>query len=96
MRRKAGISGIQQSEALRQRFEDKKREIQSQQIKELTAQLEKFKDLLKDFTQKHSHKFKDLQFRNYFSQICAKIGVDPLYSQNTIFTRLFGFNTDLC
>jgi ESCRT-II complex subunit VPS22 len=94
MRRKTGIAGIKNNDDLRKKFLDKKREFNDLQIKELTLQIDKFKLLLTDFTHKHSHKFKDSEFRQHFSQICSKIGVDPLYSKNTVFSRLFGiFNS---
>jgi hypothetical protein len=46
MRRKPGIAGIKKNEEFRNKFNEKRVEIQQTQIRDLTLQLDKFKELL--------------------------------------------------
>lgn len=46
---------------------------------QISSQLDTFKSSLEQFATKHKNDIrKNAEFRNYFQQMCARIGVDPL------------------
>lgn len=58
------------------------------QVKE---QLETFKKNLEEFAVKHKDQLnKDPEFRQYFNELCSKIGVDPLVSSKGFWGQLLG------
>ncbi|CAL5996074.1 Vacuolar-sorting_protein SNF8 [Hexamita inflata] len=59
---------------------------------EKTAQIfKKFQLQLEQFAQENLHKIdKDKDLRQQFSQLCTELGIDPLSSSSSIFSKLIG------
>ena len=61
------------------RFKEKGSELASDQLSQLSKQLDSFRGNLEDFATKHRNEIKkNPEFRRQFQEMCATIGVDPL------------------
>ena len=61
------------------KFKEKGSELASDQLAQLSKQLDSFKGNLEDFAAKHRNDIKkNPEFRRQFQEMCAAIGVDPL------------------
>lgn len=79
MRRGVGVAGIKKDQLQKAKFKEKGTEVDSMRMEQMQERLSFFKDNLAEFAQKHKKDInKNPVFRYHFSQMCAKIGVDPL------------------
>ncbi|PVU98366.1 hypothetical protein BB559_001621, partial [Furculomyces boomerangus] len=97
MRRRAGISGIQQREKEKKILQEKGDEIAAKQIEKLGTQLETFKSSLEKIASEHGEQIKsDPNFRNQFQKMCLLVGVDPLASKKKGISGFLGFGDFYC
>ncbi|PVU87401.1 hypothetical protein BB561_006357 [Smittium simulii] len=97
MRRRAGISGIQQKEREKKILLQKGNEIATKQIDNLKDQLVSFKNSLETIAQQHGDKIKaDPKFRSEFHKMCMLVGADPLLSKKNALADFFGFGDFYC
>ncbi|KAJ3190314.1 ESCRT-II subunit protein snf8 [Gaertneriomyces sp. JEL0708] len=90
-RRRIGIHGLQQQQAANTEFRKVGEELAHQQLQQLKAQLETFKDSLQTFAQKYRKDIKrDPVFRMHFQRMCATVGIDPLASNKGFWSELLG------
>jgi ESCRT-II complex subunit VPS22 len=88
-RRGAGVAAIKQKSLAQARFKDKGSEIASEQLSQLSKQVESFRTYLEEFATKHRDDIRrSPQFRNQFQEMCAAIGVDPLASSKGFWSKL--------
>lgn len=60
-------------------------------MKKMRESLVVFQKSLEEFAEKHAKQIKkDPQFRQYFNEMCQKIGVDPLASKRGFWSQLLG------
>ncbi len=91
MRRQIGIAGIQKNKLVQEKFKEQGVEVLHQQFELLKDRLEFFKTNLQEFALKHKNEInKNPELRHYFSQMCSKIGVDPLASKKGFWAELLG------
>jgi len=91
MRRGAGIGAIKNKKAAQAKFKDKGSELASEQLQQMSKQIESFRSFLEEFASKHKDKIrKNAEFRNQFQQMCATIGVDPLASGKGFWAQTLG------
>lgn len=90
-RRGAGIGAIKNKTRAQALYKDKGSELASEQLTQLSKQLESFQTYLGDFAGKHKDEIrKDPEFRNQFQEMCAAIGVDPLASGKGFWSEVLG------
>jgi len=90
LRKKIGISGLRRSEVT-QGFKKVGHSLQEEEAERLKEQLAAFKELLSSFATKHKSKIsRNPEFRAYFNEMCATIGVDPLASGKGFWVQLLG------
>lgn len=90
-RRTAGIAAIKNKNLAQARYKDKGSEIASEQLAQLSKQMEAFRTNLEEFATKHREEIrKNPQFRSQFQQMCAAIGVDPLASSKGFWSKMLG------
>lgn len=90
-RRSAGIAAIKNKNLAQARYKDKGSEIASEQLTQLSKQMEAFRTNLEEFASKHREEIrKNPQFRSQFQQMCAAIGVDPLASSKGFWSKMLG------
>lgn len=91
MRRGVGIKGLQERQAKAENFRSKGVELESLQMQMLQERLAFFKQNLEEFASKHRKDInKDPEFRQQFTVLCQKIGVDPLASRKGFWAELLG------
>ncbi|KFD51985.1 hypothetical protein M513_07117 [Trichuris suis] len=79
MRRSVGVGAIQRKKEVEVKFKEKGTNIASENLRELSVQMEVFRKRLETFAAKfHKDIRKDPVFRKQFLDMCASIGVDPL------------------
>lgn len=84
-----GISGIQKQQQASENFRETGQALASSQIHTLKEQYQLFKNGLERFAKEHGSKIKkDPLLRLHFTQMCQRIGVDPLASGRS--SKLFG------
>lgn len=89
--RKHGLGAIHRQKQQNALYKEKSEELAKEQINRLTDQLEKFKLNLEEFAKKHQKEIKkNAEFRRQFQEMCALIGVDPLQSSNSYWSKLLG------
>lgn len=89
--RRHGLGAIHRQQQKNALYKEKSEELAQEQIKKLTQQIEQFKSNLEEFANKHKREIKrDAEFRRKFQEMCAYIGVDPLQSSNSFWTKLLG------
>ncbi|ESO07312.1 hypothetical protein HELRODRAFT_154629 [Helobdella robusta] len=90
-RRGAGVGAIKNKTAVQAKFKDKGTELASQQLAEMSSQMEIFKKNLEEFATKYREEIKkNSKFRSQFQEMCATIGVDPLTSSKGFWCKLLG------
>lgn len=90
-RRSAGIAAIKNKNLAQARYKDKGSEIASEQLSQMSKQMEVFRTNLEEFATKHRDQIrKNPQFRSQFQQMCASIGVDPLASSKGFWSKMLG------
>lgn len=90
-RRTAGIAAIKNKNLAQARYKDKGSEIASEQLAQMSKQMEAFRTNLEEFATKHREEIrKNPQFRSQFQQMCAAIGVDPLASSKGFWSKMLG------
>lgn len=90
-RRGVGIGKAIAHKQTKEQFNAVGKELASEQIKQMTAQLQVFKQNLEDFAKKHRKDInKDPEIREHFQQMCSKIGVDPLASNKGFWAEMLG------
>ncbi|KRY46223.1 Vacuolar-sorting protein SNF8, partial [Trichinella britovi] len=81
MRRSVGVGAIQRKKESMAKFKEKGQCIVSENLQQLTALMDVFRDKLELFASKHQHEIrKNPTFRRQFLEMCATVGVDPLAS----------------
>lgn len=89
--RRHGLGAIHKQKQQNALYKEKSEELAKEQINRLTDQLEKFKLNLEEFATKHQKEIKkNAEFRRQFQEMCAHIGVDPLQSSNSYWSKLLG------
>lgn len=90
-RRRAGVAAIKQKNLAQARFKDKGSEIASEQLNQLSKQVDSFRSNLEEFAGQHREEIRrNPQFRSQFQQMCAAIGVDPLASSKGFWSKMLG------
>lgn len=91
MRRGAGIGAIKNKKAAQAKFKERGSELASEQLEQMTKQIDSFRSFLEQFASKHKDKIrKNAEFRNQFQEMCATIGVDPLASGKGFWAQTLG------
>jgi len=76
---------------MNQQFKKVGAEMAEENMKQMRESLVTFQKSLEDFAEKHAKQIKkDPQFRQYFNEMCQKIGVDPLASKRGFWAQLLG------
>jgi ESCRT-II complex subunit VPS22 len=89
--RRHGLGAIQRQQQKNALYKEKSEELSREQIKRLTEQIEQFRANLEQFALKHKKEIRrDGDFRRRFQEMCAYIGVDPLQSSNSFWSKLLG------
>lgn len=89
--RRHGLGAIQRQQQKNALYKEKSEEMSREQIRRLTDQIEQFRSNLEDFANKHKREIRqDAEFRRRFQEMCAYIGVDPLQSSNSFWSKLLG------
>ena len=89
--RRHGLGAIHKQKQQNALYKEKSEELAKEQINRLTDQLDKFKLNLEEFASKHQKEIKkNAEFRRQFQEMCAHIGVDPLQSSNSYWSKLLG------
>uniref|UniRef100_A0A915HQE9 Vacuolar-sorting protein SNF8 n=1 Tax=Romanomermis culicivorax TaxID=13658 RepID=A0A915HQE9_ROMCU len=90
-RRGVGIGAIQRKKETEAKFKELGSEIASEQLNQLSIEMESFRTRLEDFAHKYSNDIrKNPQFRRQFQEMCASIGVDPLASSKGFWAEKLG------
>jgi ESCRT-II complex subunit VPS22 len=90
--RKAGIKGIKQQQQKRQQFQQKSNQVFADYSEQLSTSLELLKQNLEEFALKHQAEIKNNPvFRQKFHEMCMQVGVDPLSSNKSFWTKVLGF-----
>lgn len=90
-RRGAGVGAIKNRSAVQAKFKDKGSEIATEQLAEMSSQMEVFRKNLEEFASKHKEEIrKNPQFRKQFQEMCSSIGVDPLASSKGFWCKMLG------
>jgi len=90
-RRGVGIGAIQNKKALDAKFKEKGNELASEQLSQLSEQLNIFTSKLEDFSHRYRDEIKrNPQFRRHFQEMCASAGVDPLASSKGFWASKLG------
>ena len=91
MPRGVGIAGLQKNAQNKARFQEKGAELAADQLQHMIKQMGVFKTNLEEFAVKHRTELKqNSEFRAYFQQMCAQIGVDPLASSKGYWAQTLG------
>ncbi|RWS22609.1 RNA polymerase II transcription factor complex subunit-like protein [Leptotrombidium deliense] len=91
MNRRVGLAAIQKRQQKEALFKEKSDEIAKEQLQKLKDQMEVFRNHLQVFAGKHKKAIrKNPDFRRQFQEMCATVGVDPLQSSNTFWSKLLG------
>lgn len=86
-----GLQGLARQEEVKRAFEEKAKALHSERREHVQQSLDKFREHLELFARKHKDAIrKDPKFRAQFSQMCSKIGVDPLASNKSFWGELLG------
>jgi len=86
-----GVAGLQKKNQSQQSYRDKGSEIQSASLEQLKEVLPRFKANLEEFAKKYKKEINaNPEFRKYFSEMCSKIGVDPLASNKGFWAEMLG------
>lgn len=90
-RRGAGVAAVKNKTAQQAKFKEKGSELASDQLAQLSKQLDAFRGNLEDFATKHRNDIKkNPEFRRQFQEMCATIGVDPLASGKGFWAEVLG------
>jgi len=91
MRRGLGVGAVQRGRQMNQQFKKVGAEMAEENMKQMRESLAVFQKSLEDFAEKHAKQIKkDPQFRQYFNEMCQKIGIDPLASKRGFWSQLLG------
>ncbi|PRP77705.1 hypothetical protein PROFUN_00566 [Planoprotostelium fungivorum] len=91
MRRGVGIAGLQNQRAAQKTFQTVGVELQKAEMAQMTEQINLFKEHLEKFATKHKKEInKNPEFRQHFTEMCSKIGVDPLLSNKGFWAEMLG------
>lgn len=91
MPRARGIRGLRAAMKQKQEAEKRGDALEEERLQNLTKQMHEFKGNLESFAKQHKKEIsKNPQFRQYFHQMCMKIGVDPLASSKGFWAELLG------
>lgn len=91
MRRGIGVQGIQRQKMIDKKFSDKGDELAEAQLAQMKEMFKTFQDSLEEFALKYKKQIsKNPEFRQYFNEMCQKIGVDPLASQRGFWAQVLG------
>jgi len=91
-RRGVGIGAIQRKKESEAKFKERGTELASEQLSQLSIQMESFRSNLEEFAHKYSNDIrKNGQFRRQFQEMCASVGVDPLASSKGFWAEKLGF-----
>ncbi|RWR99921.1 vacuolar-sorting protein SNF8-like protein [Dinothrombium tinctorium] len=91
MHRRYGLGAIQKRQQKEALFKEKSDEIAKEQLQKLKEQMDVFRNHLQVFAAKHKKAIrKNAEFRRQFQEMCATVGVDPLQSSNTFWSKLLG------
>ena len=83
------MGAVQKQKEQQALFREKSSQIAEGQVQKLTEQMEVFRGNLQEFAQKHKKAIKkNSEFRREFQKMCAEMGVDPLQSSNSFWTKL--------
>ena len=81
MRRGVGVKGLKAAQAKQAKAEAMGQQMQENNLIQMKAQLEEFKQNLEEFALKHKKEINNNPvFRKEFLKMCHEIGVDPLSS----------------
>ena len=91
MPRGIGIAGLQRSSQTKARFQEKGAELAADELQHMVKQMNIFKQNLEEFAVKHKKDLKkNPEFRAFFQQMCAQVGVDPLASSKGFWAQTLG------
>jgi len=91
MRRRAGISGLKNAAAARDKYRELGENVATIRKDLMKEQLATFRAQLEEFARKHKNDIKkNPAFRSQFHEMCAKVGVDPLASNKGFWAELLG------
>uniref|UniRef100_A0A7S3QMV5 Vacuolar protein sorting-associated protein n=2 Tax=Dunaliella tertiolecta TaxID=3047 RepID=A0A7S3QMV5_DUNTE len=91
MRRRPGVSGIQDAARAREQYRSVGNEVRKSNLEAMREQMALFKDKLEEFAMNHRAEIrKDPAFRAQFHAMCANIGVDPLASNKGLWAKTLG------
>lgn len=91
MHRRDGLRAINQRKLAEAKKKARGGELAESNLSNLSQQLEKLRENLSQFAQKHRNEIKrDAEFRKKFQTMCANIGVDPLASSKGFWSELLG------
>eukprot|EP00920_Eleutheroschizon_duboscqi_P004209 GHVT01009690.1.p1 GENE.GHVT01009690.1~~GHVT01009690.1.p1 ORF type:complete len:284 (-),score=19.27 GHVT01009690.1:2610-3461(-) len=95
----AGRGRIMAAHDRQERYASVGAELQERELKHAEAAFENFKNKLTQFALAHRERIvKDPTFRQHFHEMCTAVGVDPLASSKSVWTRILGignFYTEL-
>ena len=90
--RRAGVKGIQQQRKQKDSFQKVGQAVKEQQIDQIKADLSEFKIIMERFAKEHAAEIrKDPIYRSQFQKMCNQVGVDPLASNKSYWSKLLGF-----
>lgn len=88
MRRGAGISALSRQSASTASYASLSTSLSANQVHDLRAQLESFRNVLLEFSTRHREEIrKDPALRHQFQKMCAGLGIDPLASTSAVKPR---------
>ncbi|CAI2347886.1 unnamed protein product [Caenorhabditis sp. 36 PRJEB53466] len=91
-RRRIGVAAIQKRQETANKFAAKGDQLAGEQLAQFSQQLDQLSAGLEMFAQRHRDEIKkNSQFRRYFQEMCASVGVDPLASSKGFWAKALGF-----
>jgi ESCRT-II complex subunit VPS22 len=73
------MGGLQAAKQRNEKFKEKGADVEGVRMAQMQERLKFFRESLEEFARKHKKDInKNPEFRHRFSQMCVKIGVDPL------------------
>lgn len=91
MRRKVGVSVVQNRQVEREKFNKLGKSLEDMKLSFVQDVLKKFEGSLFEFATKHKDRINsDPEFRHQFHKMCLSVGVDPLASNKGFWANVLG------
>lgn len=89
--RRAGVKGIQQQRKQKESYQKVGEQVKEQQLLDIKRNLNDFKESVEKFAVEHAADIrKDPHYRSQFQKMCTQIGVDPLATNKSYWTKFLG------